>query len=358
MKVVLYCAFGGKMKNKNYAGIDYFRLIAAFMVIGIHIGPFSSWNRNVDFLITYCLGRIAVPFFLMTTGYFVLTPYVLSAFQTKQFVYKYFMKNSRLYLAATLFYLPISIYAGNVPHSIGGVFKSILFDGTFYHLWYFPAVLVGTALLIVLMRKSMRIAAAFSVVMYIVGIFGDSYYGMVENIPLMKEIYNGIFFISSYTRNGIFFAPVFILLGMLIGFSDTRYSRRKCRVGIALSLLCMLVEGFITYKLNLQKHNSMYMFLLPIMYFLFQRLLMIQGKAPYWIRKSSVLVYILHPTVIILLRGIAKVTGTAKLLIENTFIQYISVCIFSLTLALGIQFCMERRKSCVSKRTSVDRNRS
>ena len=66
------------MRNKTFAGIDYFRLIAAFMVIAIHTSPLSVRNEGIDFLITYCVGRIAVPFFFMTTGYFVLAPYVLA----------------------------------------------------------------------------------------------------------------------------------------------------------------------------------------------------------------------------------------------------------------------------------------
>ena len=80
------------MRNKTFAGIDYFRLIAAFMVIAIHTSPLSVWNEGIDFLITYCVGRIAVPFFFMTTGYFVLAPYVLSNFKKKSPIHKYLVK--------------------------------------------------------------------------------------------------------------------------------------------------------------------------------------------------------------------------------------------------------------------------
>lgn len=52
------------MKFKRYGGIDHFRMIAAFLVVAIHIAPLSYWNENIDYLITYCLGRVAVPFFL------------------------------------------------------------------------------------------------------------------------------------------------------------------------------------------------------------------------------------------------------------------------------------------------------
>ena len=54
--------------------IDYFRVVAAFFVIAIHTAPFSSIEPRLDAVLTYGLCRIAVPFFLMTTGYFVLGP--------------------------------------------------------------------------------------------------------------------------------------------------------------------------------------------------------------------------------------------------------------------------------------------
>ena len=96
-----------------------------------------------------------------------------------------------------------------------------------------------------------------------------------------------------------------------------------CKWGLVLSSLFMLLEGWITYSLNLQKHNSMYLFLLPVMYFLFQLLLNISGRVPAWIRGGSMMLYIIHPAVIIVVRGIAKVTRLTKILVDNTFIQYI-----------------------------------
>ena len=345
---------GGRSLKKTYAGIDYFRLAAAFMVIGIHIGPFSVWNEDLDYLVTYCAGRAAVPFFLMTTGYFVLAPCVKSGFKKKQAVYKYLVKNGVLYLSATLFYAPLALYSGNVPHSLPELVRAVLFDGTFYHLWYFPAAMIGVMILMFLARKSVRMMFLFSAGAYIAGLLGDSYYGLTEQIPLLRLIYSGIFSVSSYTRNGIFFAPVFLLLGMLSAFPDLQCSVRTCLAGLTVTFTGMLAEGYVTYSLDLQRHNSMYLLLLPVMYFLFQLLLRIPGRVPVWIRSGSMLLYILHPAVIVLLRGFAKITGLEKILTENTFVQYLSVCVLSLVFLPGIGFCMKRGKQYVSERTGLD----
>lgn len=46
--------------------------------------------------------------------------YAEGASQKKQSVYKYLTKNAALYLTATLFYVPLALYSGNIPHNIRG----------------------------------------------------------------------------------------------------------------------------------------------------------------------------------------------------------------------------------------------
>ena len=56
-------------KQKNYVWLDRFRLIAALLVIAIHTSPLASFSGEADFFLTRVLARIAVPFFLMVTGF-------------------------------------------------------------------------------------------------------------------------------------------------------------------------------------------------------------------------------------------------------------------------------------------------
>ena len=86
----------------------------------------------------------------------------------------------------------------------------LLFDGTFYHLWYFPACMIGMLLLLMLKRfLTARMLMAVTVILYFIGLFGDSYYGVIAFAPVLSKIYQFLFQISTYTRNGIFFAPLF-----------------------------------------------------------------------------------------------------------------------------------------------------
>ena len=65
------------MKEKSQAGLDYFRWVSTLMVIAIHTFPFHFLGKFLgDELITLTIFRIAVPFFLLVTGYYVLGPYL------------------------------------------------------------------------------------------------------------------------------------------------------------------------------------------------------------------------------------------------------------------------------------------
>ncbi len=319
------------------------------MVIAIHTAPFEMINETLDFLVTYCLFRVAVPFFFMTTGYFVLAPYLMSSFQKTYAVRRFLLKNTLLYLAVSLFYLPVMIYSNRLPGNLPAFFKDLFFDGTFYHLWYFPAVLTGCLLLVLITRLSVTAAALLSFAAYIVGLFGDSYYGVIKDVPVLSSLYDGLFQISSHTRNGIFFAPVFILLGALTAVYRIRIPKKICGWGLFTSLLLLLGEGYLTYRFDLQKHNSMYFFLLPALFFLFQLLLTAEGQAAGWIRNSSMLLYLIHPAVIVLWRALAKAVGQTELLVNNTIIKYLAVCTLSLAAVYLIQFFKGELTACTKK---------
>ena len=118
-------------------------------------------------------------------------------------------------------------------------------------------------------------------------------------------------------------------------------------VCLAVSLVLMLGEGYLTFSMNLQRHNSMYLFLIPVMYFLFRLLLCVPGNAPVWTRNVSMIVYVIHPAVLIVLRGVAGVAGLTPLLVENALVQFISVAILSFALAALLErmyFRLRRRK--------------
>lgn len=359
----------GHAQTVNYAGVDYFRIVAAVMVIAIHTAPFSGISKDFDFLLTYCAGRVAVPFFFMTTGYFVLGSWRKNGNNAGSKVIRFIKKTLFLYAVSIVLYLPINFYSGGLPGSAGEFIRMLIFDGTFYHLWYFPAVIIGCFAVMMLLKKfPARTVLVITILLYLIGAGGDSYYGIAARIPALEHMYDVIFTVSSYTRNGIFYAPIFLLMGRMLrerkasiekientagtARPDSRTGRKNSTVrdistgwniaGLCISLILMLIEGYLTFSLDLQRHNSMYLFLPPVMYFLFRLLLSVPGYAPGRTRDVSMIVYIIHPGVLIALRGIAGAAGLDWLLAENALVQFISVSVASFAAAVLIDLAYAR----------------
>lgn len=356
--------------KREYAAIDIFRLAAAFMIVAIHTGPLENISKTADFLVTYCIGRIAVPFFLMVTGYFVL-----SGFNRKK-IEKYLLRTLIMYVGVTLLYLPFTIYAGNLPKGVGGWLKWFLMDGSFYHLWYLPAALLGCVITALLLKFCpLPVSGCAVALLYVTGLLGDSCYGLVSELEPLKSIYDALFAMSAYTRNGIFYAPAFLWIGALLrgrekqgGLSagetgcrtkakmlgqtpaETGYRTKTVWILFAVFLLMMLGEGYFTWSMGMQRHNSMYLMLLPVSGLLLAGLLGAGGRVnavTAMARPVSMWIYLLHPLCIIGIRGVAKVIKGQKILVDNQLVFYILVCITSFIAGIAIELMREvlKRKS-------------
>lgn len=314
--------------------IDRFKIITAILIIAIHMAPLSSINENIDFLFTYVICRIGVPFFLMVTGFFVLP----KALENRKALVQYTIKIIKIYILCIIIYLPVNIYAKQlIGIGVLGILKKIFIVGTFYHLWYFPALILGiwiTYFITKYFGKKKSIIIVF--VLYAIGLFGDSYYGIIENIPFIENIYQGIFDIFDYTRNGIFYVPMFLYLGYVAKDRKYKISNKNNIIIIVISLVLMLVEGLILHHFKLQRHNSMYIMLIPTMIYIFNFIIQNNQQNSKRLRNIATTIYVIHPMFIIIVRGIAKILHLQNILINNSLIHYILVVI--LTVLFSISF--------------------
>lgn len=285
-------------KTQKSGSLDIFRLIAAVLVITIHTAPLETISPDADFFLTRILARIAVPFFFMVTGMF-------TDFSEPK---KAIVKLSKMYLCATVLYIPFAIISGYFESfSFRKAVRMLLFDGYFYHLWYFPACILGIVIIYLLNKTTTKKAVIIAAVLYLFGLLGDSYYGLSEKILPVKLFYNVMFTVFSYTRNGLFFAPAFLLLGSKLRNADVVCSRKAAALGSIISFALMTAEAFLLRSFKIPRHDSMYIFLIPTMFFFFEFLktIRISQKPP--LRKISMWIYIIHPAAILALRGASKI---------------------------------------------------
>lgn len=332
-------------ENKGYTGIDWFRLAAALLIIAIHTSPLATYSEIGDFILTRVIARTAVPFFFMTSGFFLISRYNCQLKKLGAFV----KKTALIYAAAIGVYLPINIYNDyfQMENLLPNLIKDIVLDGTLYHLWYLPASLVGGALAWYLLRRlGYRRAFVAAAVLYLIGLFGDSYYGLAEQFWVSSGFYTLLFQVSDYTRNGIFFAPVFFLMGGWIadcscqeavtGDFAAQKSGMVCFLLSLVMLILMLAEGLTLHHFRLQRHDSMYVFLVPCMYFLFRSLLQFRGKRRVWMRDVSLLIYVIHPMMIVVIRLAAKLLHLQNLLVDNSVVHFLAVLLTSVSFSVSV----------------------
>lgn len=326
--------------EKNKITLDRFRVIAAILIIAIHTYPFESINENLDFIFTHVICRIGVPFFLMITGFFVLP----KALENRKSLINYTIKIAKVYVLCMILYLPVSLYAGKLNHlSAVQILKDVFLNGTFYHLWYFPALIFGIWIVYFLLKHcNKKVVGVCVLLLYMIGLFGDSYFGISEKWIVTSTFYNGIFSIFDYTRNGLFYAPIFLSLGYMFNQVKWNLSKQMNLTYILLFLIAMIVEGFILHSFHLQKHDSMYLMLIPLMANLFYFILQGNGENNKKLRSISTMIYIIHPLFIIVVRGIAKVLHLQNIMVANSLIHYLLVVGFSVGFSILWEMLKEK----------------
>lgn len=338
-------------QKRYYPGLDAFRIPAALLVIAIHTSPLASFSDTADFLLTRVAGRVAVPFFLMVTGFFLLPDVAENgrkprdkqrAGKARRRLFRSVAHLIGLYVLSMLLYLPLNLYAGQMKGlTAAGFFKMLFFDGTFYHLWYLSAAAEGICLVWLLSRRfSLRGCLIISALLYLIGLGGDSWYGLMARHSLTAQVYQGIFSVSSYTRNGVFLAPLFLCLGWLMARGTWHKKIRKASGWLfLLTLVLMACEALLLRAAGWIRHDSMYLLLPLCMVFLFLRLLSCRRKmgSPQTLtacRSLSLSVYLIHPWVIVLVRGAAGVLGLENLFVTQSLIHYLTVTAGSCLLAI------------------------
>ncbi|MEQ7149107.1 membrane-bound serine racemase VanT [Enterococcus gallinarum] len=315
------------MKNK---GIDQFRVIAAMMVVAIHCLPLHYLWPEGDILITLTIFRVAVPFFFMISGYYVFAELaVANSYPSRQRVFNFIKKQLKVYLLATLMFLPLALYSQTIGFDlpVGTLAQALLVNGILYHLWYFPALITGSLLLTsLLIHVSFKKVFWLAAGLYLIGLGGDSWFGLIQQTPI-EPFYTAVFHLLDGTRNGIFFTPLFLCLGVLVRKQSEKRSLSKTALFFLISLIGLLIESAYLHGFSIPKHDSMYLFLPVVLFFLFPLILRWHPHRT-WKHPGqlSLWLYLLHPYTI---AGTHFLSQKISIL-QNNLINYLVVLILTI----------------------------
>lgn len=270
--------------RQNYNAIDLTRFICAILVIMLHVPPFGVTDSGtvyhyLNFGIRQYAARTAVPFFFIAAGFFLFRKTSPESFDTG-IIKKYVIRVLRLYLIWTVIYLPISAYriyesGQGILYSVARYLRDLVFAGSFTQLWYLKGLAVAVCITAVLVQRGVRpvriLAAAF--ILYMIGLFAQSWYGFIvplrESAPFVWKVLKLVRMVISTTRNGVFDGFLFVAIGMCFAYCDISVSRRLSFILFAVSMGLLFAEVFILESNHYVRAHDMYLFLVPVAFFMF-----------------------------------------------------------------------------------------
>lgn len=295
------------MEKKSYAVLDVMKFVSALLVIAIHCAPFIQINEDVNFIFVQVFARLAVPFFFITSGFLFFRKIDArkgwkDPSNVKQLKH-YWLRILRVYAVWSVLYLPLLAYSwyqgGFDASTLVRLLRDFLFNGTYYHLWFLPALLLAIPFVYVLYTTcKKRTMLIVTLLLYIIGMLFNIYGSLLVDVPVVSTIVKGYESALVTTRNGIFFGPIFITLGIFAkGFTKGNY-RRPAGIAFLVSLFLLWGEASLLWYMGIM-HDlaSMYIMLIPCIFFLFIFLLGIHLRTyPVYktMRKMSLLIYVSH----------------------------------------------------------------
>lgn len=312
-----------KIKS-NYNGIDWIKLLCAFLVVGIHAKPFAGYSVADELfgLVT----RIPVPFFFAASSFFFFKGADLS----KQKIIGYVRRMFILYLLWSLIYLAADICTKGISYKLFAGFLSDFVFAGYKHFWFLHASIVGMVIVYLLYRyiKNKRVVLIIAVMLYCTGTCFSTYSPVFSSVPFFNTIQNSWFFDVFGTRNGIFYAPVFLVIGSRFP-SSVNTGMLKTLACIAASYVLLGIEGLVCVRVLNTPSTILWFSMIPLTYFVFMFALQVKiNVSGAFVRKCSTVIYCIHPLFITVLNDIGI----------NNMTKYIIVMLLSFGSAVILQY--------------------
>lgn len=286
--------------KRQYASIDIVKYISALLVVCIHTFPFLELSETFNTYWIHTICRLAVPFFFTTSGYFFFRKQdeTNSDERLKKTLFRLF----KIYLIWTIIYLPYTIY--DYTHTgfhityLATYVRDFFLNGSYYHLWFLPALMLADVIVYVLYKKKgLHFTLIVSLVLYIFGYLINVYTPVWESLPWISFFFGFFTKAFSTARNGLFFGPMFIAIGLLLA-KTRRLPKKVSLIGFLISFVGLCLEVFLYKHFGILRDlTSMYICLIPSIYFLVNYLLKV--NIPYRrmytiLRHDSLIIYTSH----------------------------------------------------------------
>lgn len=259
--------------------IDVLKIILAFFVVFLHMQLLKDSYPLANYLSVNGLFRIAVPVFLIITGYYFY--YIDNKVKLKKWLVRTFL----LYIIWTFIY--ISYWKDDE------ILLTLLFG--YHHLWYLIGTFFSGILLFILRNKSVKTLIILLIPLFLIGyviqIFGNMHYFKGEEDSLLNKYF--------LYRNFLYVCFPFLTIGFLINklkFDIAQYKYSGFLV--VFSIFLVVLESFFTYKLIGSESADLLLSLLfacPLV-FLYGKKMIIKTDSKI-LASFSTAIYLVHPLI-------------------------------------------------------------
>jgi surface polysaccharide O-acyltransferase-like enzyme len=301
------------MKSERIYSIDTLRFMANFLIILTHtqviyFAPSFDIHGLILSLsyVIYGIGRLAVPFFFIFSGYF-FTKSILKGAQINILYLRAFRKLFIAFICYQILYglIPLTSVDFHKRAAIYGWLRTLywyfqnlihhpfnsIFLGTKYHLWFLPALIVGVSTVALCYYFNKKEYLGFiACVAYLINI-------------LCKEILFNATFLSS--------SPVIILMGLSAGITYVSWgslianfsiNRNIANIFIVCGVILFLFQYLLLSIYHINPQSTVYIGVLPLLSGVFMLALL----NPQWGRNTffpklglvTLWIYGVHPFVI------------------------------------------------------------
>lgn len=285
-----------KHSAHSNAAIDILKFLFSILIAALHSG--------VDLGILTPLYRLGVPFFFITSSYYLFSKINIQHTDHERNItmLQFVKRNARLYLFWFILWLPLLLklrtdwFASNLIVNILVFLRSLLFGSTFSASWYIAALILDCFLIYHLSKKLPTTKLLIiGLVSFVICLAYSTYYGITRNFLFLRYCLTGFITIFNSVVTGFPAGILWIALGKY--FAENHFQTRPHHY-------LMLIGGFILLLLENQMvtHfdwvlvNDCYVMLLPVCYALFQivRNSTLSWKPSILLRNYSTMIYTSH----------------------------------------------------------------
>lgn len=342
------------MNKQYYYGIDVIKLICAFIVVSIHTTLFMDINDQLYFIYSNYITRFAVPFFFISSGYFV-TPLLSHEFGVKEIrnnIKKYLLRLIRPFVLWGSCYFVLSVLEevliehNGIKTVLPEKLHLLLVESPGGGLWYVYAVLWITAFLLIFYKHKREIP--FYIVSFLLFLLPGIWNISGSDMVVLNSIHNAYYTVFLSERSFIFYA-IYFFTGIIL----YNYLIKKIPVW---KLLLMQTLLYVTFVLLCNSEQNIFVGLLTQLnkYVLATGWFLIALNIPNqcipqgWIRdsarKMSTIIYFTHFMSIYLVKIVFKIMGL-------TFNKYCSMayvlCMIILVLYSVVLINLDKKKKVI-----------